>query len=389
MESVRKALWFMEGRFGGEVSLDELSQAAGISRCHFAHVFARATGQSAMRYMRGRRLSEAARVLANGGHDILSVALDFGYGSHEAFTRAFRDQFGLTPESVRAQRHIDNVNLVEAIKMDDGVITTLAPPRIEERGLLLIAGLGGKYSSDTHQNIPALWQRLQPHLGHVPGQVFPGGGGKGGRTFGVCYNMDDDCSFDYLAGVEVSGFSGLPAEFARLRIPPSGTPYLRTANTFQPCMTSSRRSGQNGFPSRATWPSMRLTSNITARNSTGEQAWAVTKSGYRSRLSFAPSGTPGLPVFDRKDRSCAYSFHTGYQAGRSAQGESGPRVRCSLMKSHYHLVLRSAEGASRRTLQRLTSVGRVLERPSTRRLRRRLRTRSSSRQAVTPNRNLL
>ena len=137
MESVQKALWFMEGRFRADVSLDELSRAAGISRYHFAHVFARATGQSAMRYMRGRRLSEAARVLANGGPDILTVALDFGYGSHEAFTRAFRDQFGLTPESVRAQRHLDNVNLVEAIKMDDGVITTLAPPRIEQRGLLL------------------------------------------------------------------------------------------------------------------------------------------------------------------------------------------------------------------------------------------------------------
>jgi AraC-like DNA-binding protein len=187
MESVRKSLWFMEGRFGGEVSLDELSQAAGISRYHFAHVFARATGQSAMRYMRGRRLSEAARVLANGGPDILSVALDFGYGSHEAFTRAFRDQFGLTPESIRAQRHLDNVILVEAIKMDDGLITTLAPPRIEQGRLLLIAGLGGKYSSDTHQNIPALWQRFQPDLGNVPGQVFAGGGGKGGRTFGVCY----------------------------------------------------------------------------------------------------------------------------------------------------------------------------------------------------------
>ncbi|MBV8107397.1 MAG: helix-turn-helix transcriptional regulator, partial [Hyphomicrobiales bacterium] len=169
MESVRKALWFIEGRFGGELSLslDALSQAAGISRYHFAHVFAAATGQSAMRYMRGRRLSEAARVLANGGPDILSVALDFGYGSHEAFTRAFRDQFGITPESVRAQRHLDNVNLVEAIKMDDALTTILAPPRIEQGRLLLIAGLGGKYSLDTHQNIPALWQRLQPHLGNV------------------------------------------------------------------------------------------------------------------------------------------------------------------------------------------------------------------------------
>src|SRR5271163_986023 len=131
MESVRKALWFLEGRFGGEVSLDELSQAAGISRCHFAHVFARATGQSAMRYMRGRRLSEAARVLANGGPDILSVALDFGYGSHEAFTRAFRDQFGMTPESVRVQRHLDNVNLVEPIKLDETLIEDLKPVRFE------------------------------------------------------------------------------------------------------------------------------------------------------------------------------------------------------------------------------------------------------------------
>jgi AraC family transcriptional regulator len=71
MESVQKALWLLESRFKGEMSLDELSQVAGISRYHFAHVFARATGQSAMRYMRGRRLSEAARVLANGSPDIL------------------------------------------------------------------------------------------------------------------------------------------------------------------------------------------------------------------------------------------------------------------------------------------------------------------------------
>ena len=127
----------MEGRFAGEVSLDELSQAAGISRYHFAHVFARATGQSAMRYMRGRRLSEAARVLANGGPDILSVALDFGYGSHEAFTRAFREQFGVTPDSVRAQHHLDNVNLVEAIKMDDPVTALALRPEKD----LGIAGL--------------------------------------------------------------------------------------------------------------------------------------------------------------------------------------------------------------------------------------------------------
>jgi AraC family transcriptional regulator len=213
MDPVRKTLWFMEGRFGGDVSLDDLAAVAGVSRHHFAHVFASATGQPAMRYMRGRRLSEAARVLADGASDILTVAIEFGYGSHEAFTRAFRDQFGVTPERVRAQRHLDDLNLVEAIKMDDALISNLTPPRIEQRGPLLIAGLGGWYSHQTSKNIPALWPRFQPYLGEAPGQ-----GPARGAAFGVCYNVDDD-GFDYLAGVEVSGFAELPSEFARLRIP--------------------------------------------------------------------------------------------------------------------------------------------------------------------------
>jgi AraC family transcriptional regulator len=181
MESVQKALWLLESRFRGEVSLDELSVVAGISRCHFAHVFARATGQSAMRYMRGRRLSEAARVLANGGPDILTVALDFGYGSHEAFTRAFRDQFGVTPESVRAQHRLDNVNLVEAIKMDDP-ITTLAPPRIEQSRLLLIAGLSGKYSSRHPPKHSGFVAALPAPPRQRPWASFSGGAAPEGRA---------------------------------------------------------------------------------------------------------------------------------------------------------------------------------------------------------------
>jgi AraC family transcriptional regulator len=214
MDPVRKALWFIEGRFGDALSLDDLAEVAGVSRFHFAHVFASATGQSAMRYLRGRRLTEAARVLAEGGSDILTVAIDFGYGSHEAFTRAFREQFGATPESVRALRHLDNLTLVEAIKMDDVSVVKLAPPRIEPRGLLLLAGFGGNYSHATSSNIPALWQKLVPHLGHVPGQAR-----KSGVTYGVCHNMDSDGNFDYLAGVEVTEFSQLPDDFSRLRVP--------------------------------------------------------------------------------------------------------------------------------------------------------------------------
>src|SRR5215470_14995852 len=109
MNPVGKALWYIESHYAGDVSLDDIAAVGGVSRFHMSRAFAVGTGTSISRYVRGRRLTEAARKLADGAHDILSVALDVGYGSHEAFSRAFRDQFGVTPESVRAQRRIDNL----------------------------------------------------------------------------------------------------------------------------------------------------------------------------------------------------------------------------------------------------------------------------------------
>jgi AraC family transcriptional regulator len=164
-----------------------------------------------MRYVRGRRLSEAARHLIDGAPDILSVALDAGYGSHEAFTRAFRDQFGLTPEAVRAQRRLDNITLVEAIRMDASLIIDLKPPRFENGRALLIAGLGERYTFETNHGIPRQWERFAPYIGNVPGQV-------GGTAYGVCCIGDGNGNFDYIAGVEVTSFDDLPSEFSRIRI---------------------------------------------------------------------------------------------------------------------------------------------------------------------------
>ena len=118
MNPAQKALWFIESHLAGALTLDEIAGVAGISRFHMVRAFAAATGLSVMRYVRARRLSEAARALAAGAPDILSLALDADYGSHEAFTRAFRDHFGVTPEAVRAATCLDRLKLQEPILMD-------------------------------------------------------------------------------------------------------------------------------------------------------------------------------------------------------------------------------------------------------------------------------
>ena len=115
-----------------------------------------------MRYARGRRLSEAARSLAAGAPDILGVALDAGYGSHEAFTRAFREQFGVTPEECRAAGRLDHLKLVEPIRMDKSLLIDLDEPRIADGEGFLVAGLGARYTFATNEGIPNQWRRFEP-----------------------------------------------------------------------------------------------------------------------------------------------------------------------------------------------------------------------------------
>lgn len=212
MNPVGKALWYIESHFGEELTLDDVASVAGITRYHMARVFGVACGQPVMAYVRGRRLTEAARKLAGGAPDILAVALDAGYSSHEAFTRAFREQFSTTPEALRSRGSLDTLKLQEPIKMDESLLAQIEPPRFENGKTLLIAGIGQHYTNETSAQIPAQWQKIVPYLGSIPGEVH-------GTTYGVICQTDDAGNTEYICGVEVSDFSKVQPELRRMRIP--------------------------------------------------------------------------------------------------------------------------------------------------------------------------
>ena len=212
MHAAQKALWYIESHLARPLTLDEISAIAGISRFHMVRAFAAATGFSVMRYVRARRLTAAARSLAAGAPDILQVALDADYGSHEAFTRAFRDHFGVTPETVRATTCLTTLKLQEPILMASTAFDTIAPPRFETGKAMLVAGVGERISFDNSAGIPALWNRFHRDVHDLPGRI-------GQVAYGVCTNGDDTGYFDYIAAVEVADFSDLPRDFSRVRIP--------------------------------------------------------------------------------------------------------------------------------------------------------------------------
>lgn len=76
-----RALWHIETHFNEELALDGVAQMAGVSRFHLTRAFGLGAGMPLVKYLRGRRLTEAARALAKGAPDILALALQAGYGS--------------------------------------------------------------------------------------------------------------------------------------------------------------------------------------------------------------------------------------------------------------------------------------------------------------------
>ena len=66
MDPVQKALWYVESHSREPIALEDIARACRISPFHLTRAFAATMGLSLMRYVRRRRLSEAARQLAQG-----------------------------------------------------------------------------------------------------------------------------------------------------------------------------------------------------------------------------------------------------------------------------------------------------------------------------------
>jgi AraC family transcriptional regulator len=100
-DCIQDVMKYIRAHIGEPLDRGTLAAVAGFSIPHFHRVFTAHVGESAMNYVRRVRLERAARKLRMGAVDITEVALAAGYDSHAAFSKAFRQQFGLSPSEFR------------------------------------------------------------------------------------------------------------------------------------------------------------------------------------------------------------------------------------------------------------------------------------------------
>lgn len=100
-ESIQKVLDYIEDNLAGVHSPEELSKVAALSPFYFQRLFTRLVKRPVKEYVKMRRLARACETLEDKSKRILDIALDYGFTSHEHFTKTFKSAFGITPDEYR------------------------------------------------------------------------------------------------------------------------------------------------------------------------------------------------------------------------------------------------------------------------------------------------
>jgi len=90
---------YIEDHLTGDLSLETISEYAGVSDYHFRKIFLYISGMTLSEYIKNRKMSEANKDLLHG-EKVTDVALKYGYESMDGFTRAFKKWSGFLPSDV-------------------------------------------------------------------------------------------------------------------------------------------------------------------------------------------------------------------------------------------------------------------------------------------------
>ncbi|MBU3187482.1 AraC family transcriptional regulator [Clostridium estertheticum] len=101
---LEKAIIFIENNLYEPITPRNVANVVSYSYYHFHRYFHSMMGETIGVYIRFRRLTEAAKALLYTEKKILDIAVSLHFQSHEAFTRAFKNRYGVTPKQYRNNR---------------------------------------------------------------------------------------------------------------------------------------------------------------------------------------------------------------------------------------------------------------------------------------------
>jgi len=195
---IEQAIEFIEQNLDKPITLTEIADSTSFSMFYLTRLFNQILGETIMEYVRKRRLTLASRELIKTDTPIIEISLDCGYDSQEAFTRAFKKVFKMTPAKFRKRgmpiitlerQRLNLANIISRRRFK------MKEPKIINRESFQIVGMLYRGKNEKGE-IATMWQKF---IGKHPKRIFEE------TSYGVCFTPLGEFGegvFDYIAGFE-------------------------------------------------------------------------------------------------------------------------------------------------------------------------------------------
>ena len=214
-QNMLKALEFIEDNITEELSLYDISAAAGFSVPHFYRMFKRLTGDTIAAYKLRRKLSGTARELLRANKTIACIAYEYGFESHDVFTRAFSRVYGMSPKKFRESGGAPPLKRQTVVAKDQETnnhqmnFSILHSESFELIGMECIAA---KWDADGA--IGRLWSDFLTRTEEIRNSADPM------TMYGICEHENCDGNhFRYLAAIRVNSIGMIPAGMVSRIVP--------------------------------------------------------------------------------------------------------------------------------------------------------------------------
>lgn len=218
IQALENSIVYIENHLGEDITVEDVARAAGYSYYHLTRQFFAILGENVGSYIKRRRLADGAKKLLYTNKRIIDIAMENGFDSSEAFSRAFKAVYQVSPTLYRKNRLDLLISAKERLApklLRHRVQNITVHPKIVELPAIQVAGLRGQ--TTLRDNVlPQIWAQFNALVETIPNRKV------GGRAFGICeacnedntiYSMNDNVLFSEVVATEVNGFTGLSEPF--------------------------------------------------------------------------------------------------------------------------------------------------------------------------------
>lgn len=218
---------------GCDIDYNEISKIVMSPVALFQRIFIFVSGISISDYMRKRRLTIAGHELKNSDISVLDIAIKYGFQSHSAFTRAFKEQHGITPSQAKQQA----IKLNDYLPINFSEMRFIGGKRIMAEMKKIIYKqaderlMVGMFRETSFQNAGQAWQAFFQSdsieklnkLSDVKccGDIDENDG------IGLMYNFSENQNFDIIIGDFVQAHAEIPEGLSAKPVPKGLVAYVQ------------------------------------------------------------------------------------------------------------------------------------------------------------------